>query len=360
MTETLTAGRPAGGTGAGKAEDMDRTERLRLGISKTDRGIEVAPWFNPTVAKRDGYNVATLDVFDTDTLRRRANEDSSLMRESGAQIEEVDFVGSATEIADLVPAAQYGTFDYVVSSHNFEHLPNPIKFLQGCEKILKPGGLISMAVPDLRTCFDYFKPHSTTGEWLEAYKEDRKRPSARQVYDGVSLFAQTRNGNGVPSSYFRMGERAVDVDLAGNSISALDRLHELANSDTYIDAHCTVTFPEVMHLLLLETRYLGLIHLDVESISQAFGHEFFIRLRRPLGAPLPLKQAEFESERQNLVRLIVERRYPPLDYLGSSRGTAGGLAIRLAASVVGIKLTTRIQKWNRARLAASRARRRGH
>ena len=48
-------------------------------------------------------------------------------------IEEVDLVGSCTHIGKLVRArGEAGKFDYIVSSRNFEHLPNPIRFLQGC------------------------------------------------------------------------------------------------------------------------------------------------------------------------------------------------------------------------------------
>lgn len=347
-------------TGAGCArsvEGVDRIERLTIGISKTDRGIEIAPWFNPTVAKRDGYNVATLDVLDTETLRRDAQETPGVTRDKSWQIEEVDFVGSATDIADLIPADQHGTFDYLISSHNFEHLPNPIKFLQGCEKILKPGGLISMAVPDLRTCFDYFKPHSTTGEWLEAYQMDRKRPSARRIYDRMTLLARTRDDNNAPSTVFRMGERADDVYLAGTSSSGMAQLRKLAESDAYIDAHCTIAFPEVLHLLLLEIRQLGLIQLEIEYISETFGHEYFVRLRKPVGPATVMTEAEFESARQGLVRLIVERRYPPLDQAGRQQGKPAWFAKRLAGSLAGPKLARQIQKWNRARIATSRAKR---
>jgi 2-polyprenyl-3-methyl-5-hydroxy-6-metoxy-1,4-benzoquinol methylase len=99
-----------------------------------------------------------MDVFDTETLRARAAADPNIVSDIAA-IEEVDLVGSATELEQVVSQrCPLSSFDYVVSSHNFEHLPNLIRFLQACARVLKPGGMVCMAIPDHRTCFDFFRP----------------------------------------------------------------------------------------------------------------------------------------------------------------------------------------------------------
>ena len=157
---------------------MDRKSIILRGISKSHRGIEVAPWFAPIAPKREGYQCLSLDVFDTATLRTRGAANPEIGEGRVHEIEDVDLVGSATEIASLVTAKrEAGTFDYVVSSHNFEHLPNPIRFLQGCQTVLKRGGVLSMALPDRRACFDYFRPVTTTAEWIEAFTQDRRAPT---------------------------------------------------------------------------------------------------------------------------------------------------------------------------------------
>ena len=72
-------------------------------------------------------------MFDFGTLRKRVAEDPNIAAELIPLIEEVDLVGSCTHIGKLVRArGEAGKFDYIVSSRNFEHLPNPIRFLQGC------------------------------------------------------------------------------------------------------------------------------------------------------------------------------------------------------------------------------------
>jgi SAM-dependent methyltransferase len=136
---------------------MSRLSQLLAHVDATKTGIEVAPYFNPAVPKATYPKVLTLDVFDTATLKERAAEDPQIYSEKIALIEDVDLVGDASSIGALVSAKGLaGKIGYIVSSHNFEHLPNPIRFLRGCSEVLEPGGVLSMAVPDARACFDIF------------------------------------------------------------------------------------------------------------------------------------------------------------------------------------------------------------
>ena len=174
---------------------MDRREAILKYTTKEQRGIEIGPWFNPIAPKRDGYRCLSLDVFDTETLRKRAVDDPNIAATSIPLIEDVDLVGSSTHLGELVRArGEAGTFDYVVSSHNFEHLPNPIRFLQGCAEALRPGGILSMAIPDRRACFDYFRPVTRLSDWIQAFVEDRNRPSHAQGFNSRELFARHDDG----------------------------------------------------------------------------------------------------------------------------------------------------------------------
>lgn len=38
-----------------------------------------------------------------------------------------------------------------------------------------------MAIPDRRACFDFFRPFSSLAAWLEAYFENRTRPTNAQI-----------------------------------------------------------------------------------------------------------------------------------------------------------------------------------
>lgn len=256
---------------------MSRTAQILAGITKDMRGIEVAPWFAPLAPKREGFNCLAVDVFDRETLITRAKADPNIPAAGVDLIEEVDFVGSATEIADMVPSSDHGAFDYIVSSHNFEHLPNPIRFLQGCQRLLKEGGVISMAVPDARACFDHFRPHTTTVDWLVAFKQQRTKPSPEQIFEARAYISMLRQNDA------DIGAFSIDDDrssiFATGDLAAEYRLWQAAkDADEYCDVHCSVMTPASFELLIFECARLGLVSLGIESISGPVGCEFYVRL----------------------------------------------------------------------------------
>lgn len=319
---------------------MTRIERLLELVDHSGTGIEIAPYFNPALPKRAGYDVLVLDVFDTARLREYARKDPMVPDARINEIEPVDLVGDASRIGEVVAqTGRAGTFDHVVSSHNFEHLPNPILFLQGVYDVLAPGGMLSMAVPDCRACFDHFRFPSRLADWLGAYHESREQPSPETVFDVMANTAFYHRGDAPPQPccHFSLdtpdGYRA-DRDLAG-AFAEYERRR--AGQAEYRDSHCNVLFPETLELMLRDLRALGLIRLDVVAISQPFGHEFFVHLRKGDGAPVAM-DAAFYDARQALLRRIA-------DNMGAAPYRQGWL---------GRAVRSRVQAWQSAFKPASR------
>jgi SAM-dependent methyltransferase len=50
------------------------------------------------------------------------------------------------------------TYDFVLASHVFEHLANPLRMLQECKRVLKTKGALLIIVPDKRATFDRKRP----------------------------------------------------------------------------------------------------------------------------------------------------------------------------------------------------------
>lgn len=286
---------------------MDRRDRLTRLISREHMGIEIGPYFNPAAPKRLGYNCLVLDVFDASALRDRATVDPNIPKDAIGNIEEVDLIGPATSIGTLVAEKhQLGTFDYIVSSHNFEHLPNPVRFLQDCEQILRPGGVISMAIPDRRACFDFFRSHSVLSELLEAYFRGRDRPTAAQLFAQSSLHCRYTRGDQqlVGCSLQDDPVNFTPLETLAEAFAAWKQL-EAQPDDVYRDTHCWAFTPASFELILYDLRFLGLTGLEIVEVTETIGHEFFVTLLKPVshGSESVSKGPFYERRRRLLHRI---------------------------------------------------------
>jgi len=159
---------------------MDRKERLLSLFDATGVGLEIGPSFNPLLPKRDGYDVETLDHLSAADLREKYKNASVDL----SAIEEVDYLSDGGSIRELIGKPEH--YDYIVASHVIEHTTDLLGFVSDCEQLLKRTGLLVLAVPDKRFCFDCLRPCSTSGQILQAHLEQRKRHTPGQVFDEIA------------------------------------------------------------------------------------------------------------------------------------------------------------------------------
>ncbi len=276
-------------------------------ISK--KGIEIAPYYNPILPKADGHNVFILDVFDIDRLRANFKDTFGDDKESEARIEPVDFVGDACDMGAIITkAGMAGQFSYVISSHNFEHLANPIKFLQGVGLALETGGVLSMAIPDYRGCFDRFRIPTRLIDWLMAYHSDKKQPAPWDIFDFSIHFAVTEDGKNhycspvledpnLPRPYVR---------CKGLRDEYQQFCKRLKNPGPYLDRHCSVMFPELLELYLRDLRHLGLIDLELIDSPEQNGDEFYVYLKK-MATPSQTSEEDHRKVREGLLRRISDQ-----------------------------------------------------
>ena len=309
----------------GKAEGRrysgpTRQELIMAGRGPEDIGLEIAPYFRPLAPKKLGYRVKTVDVFPKEELRKQAAEDPAIPANLISAIEDVDFIGSAGDLRQLLEKeVKESSLDYIVSSHNFEHLPNPIQFLIDSQYFLAADGVLSMAIPDLRCCFDFFQWPTMIDEWLCSYLKQKPAPE--------------------PSDIFRMRCREVNnfgclrypkdqVSLVGDLVDSFNILTQrMAAGHTfeYVDAHCSFFTPASFRLLVRELRFLGIIKLDIVNISEVMGNEFFAQL-----ASKPLGHADqdakvFNSERKKLLFDVIAEIAVKAEPVGISAEYPGAL-----------------------------------
>ncbi len=81
---------------------------------------------------------------------------------------EIDVFDDGETLATFADGSQ----DYIISSHMFEHLANPIKALLRWVQVIKAGGYIFMIVPQRDAApGDVGRELSTYAEWYQAYTE---------------------------------------------------------------------------------------------------------------------------------------------------------------------------------------------
>ena len=85
-------------------------------------------------------------------------------------------------------------FNYVVASHVIEHIPNPLGWFNEIYGFMEPGGILSLAIPDKRYCFDRLRGLTTASDWIGVWLQKATRPTPTQIVDFLSNKVE-HNGN---------------------------------------------------------------------------------------------------------------------------------------------------------------------
>jgi SAM-dependent methyltransferase len=199
------------------------------------------------VRKTDGWEVWSVDHASRQELVEKYGPDPKVTE---WRIGEVDFVWRDGTLENAVPSEHHGSFDACIASHVLEHMPDPIGVLQSLGCLLKPSGVISLAVPDQRFCFDFFKPISTVGELLEA----RRHQAARHSHN-------TRFGHRRPVAELPFFE---SLEAAKRGFDSYGD----GPDDPYVDCHAWHFTPSSFELAVRELGALGEIDFSVATASR--------------------------------------------------------------------------------------------
>ncbi len=106
-------------------------------------GIEIGALHNPLPVPW-AVSVRYVDRLPVDDLRRQYPElgDERLVP--------IDLIGDAENLSTLANDTQ----DFVIVNHLLEHLENPLRGLQEMVRVLRPGGILYLALPHPRVTFD--------------------------------------------------------------------------------------------------------------------------------------------------------------------------------------------------------------
>jgi hypothetical protein len=255
---------------------MDRRKILYGMFDRSRLGLEIGPSFNPIVPKSSGARIETLDHTDQAGLIAKYSTHSHI---DVSRIEPVDYVSDGRPMAQVIGAT--ARYDYIIASHVIEHTPNLLGFLKDCEQLLAPDGVLVLAVPDKRYCFDVFQPLTSTGAILQAYREKRTRHPPGVVFDQYA-YAAKRDGR-ISWGLGGTGELSFVHDL----IAAGRFFGNAVDEGPYVDCHVWRFTPSSFRLILQDLAELGMISLLEQAFHGTLGSEFFAALsRKGSGCPI--------------------------------------------------------------------------
>ena len=251
---------------------MDRKECLLSLSDRAHRILEIGPSYNPVAPKAGGWRTHVVDHATREELRTKyaaANVDLEV-------IEEVDSLWRGGALEDAIPAALRGSFDTLIASHVIEHMPDLVGFLISASRLLAPTGVVSLAVPDRRYCFDYFRPQTMTGDLLEAHAARRARHSLRTAWNHMAYavmldgsLAWERKPIGRPTF--------IDPFVAAAVTYAQ---YQDGEGGAYKDYHAWQFTPAGFALAILELGQIGVINWHVIDTHAPETFEFFVFLGR--------------------------------------------------------------------------------
>lgn len=162
-----------------------RRVRRRLGDRFLEgTGVEIGALHQP-MELPPGVEVRYLDRLSTEQLRTEYPELADL------PIVEVDIVEDG-EDPRSIPA---GSLDFVIASHVIEHCEDPIGTLKNWTRILRPGGVIFLVVPDRRRTFDRGRPPTSVDHLLDDHRHGPERSRLGHYREWARLHERYASGD---------------------------------------------------------------------------------------------------------------------------------------------------------------------
>jgi predicted SAM-dependent methyltransferase len=270
-----------------------RNAKLLGGVDLArQEGIEIRPLDCPVVRAEQG-RISYADFDTTERLKVKYASDTKIRAKNIVRIDYVLDMGALPESVGLTRK-----FHYAVASHVIEHVPDIIGFLNGVTQMLRPGGLICLAIPDKRYTSDYFRNADVLADVVDAHIGKLRRPSIRQVFDHFANAAE------VPVLGAWNGTLHREHLRRSHSLPEAMEMARLAVTvDQDLDCRCHVFTPESFFEVLRGCFALGLLRVEVARFWGTVPNEqeFFVILRTLSG----------ELDRDARMRIQVDSIPPP-------------------------------------------------
>ena len=191
-------------------------------------GLEIGALQDPMPLPK-GAKARYVDIAPTEELR------AMYPAKTRRWLVDVDIVDDGEKLSKVADDSQ----DFVASNHFFEHTEDPVGTLRNMLRVVKPGGVVYLSVPDKRQMFDCDRP-STTLDHVVQDHEHGPEVSRHQHYEEV----------------VRLG-----IKVEGETAIAT-KVRELEDEDFRIHFHCW-SQTDFLELLTAMQRREGFPAFDI-------------------------------------------------------------------------------------------------
>jgi SAM-dependent methyltransferase len=184
-------------------------------------GIEIGALHNPLWVP-PGSRVTYVDRMDENDLRRHYPELNDL------PLVKVNIVDDGEKLTAFEPNSQ----DFIIANHFLEHTQDPIGTVRRHLEVLRPGGVLYMAVPDRRFTFDKARPESDFAHVLRDHVEGPEWSHDGHIREFASLV---------------MGHSGEQLESAVNGLKA-------TNYSIHFHVWSEASFRDFLHRLIADLR----------------------------------------------------------------------------------------------------------
>lgn len=177
-------------------------------------GVEFGPGCHPLPLGPFVTQIRYCDKFDRARFAELFPEANDTIDQFPDPIE-IQLNFEAEDFAQVIGPA---SVDFVVASHVLEHLVNPLIFLERSHRLLRPGGLLYLALPDLRSNFDRDRQRTTLADAVDRYRRGATQLTDEQIVDFVNKADQPKPAFGPETPDYserieRIRERSIHVNV---------------------------------------------------------------------------------------------------------------------------------------------------
>jgi SAM-dependent methyltransferase len=146
-------------------------------------------------------------VFSAETIWEGSRMNGRSFSYQPGKVNGFNFIREATELRDIADHA----YDFTLSSHNLEHIANPIKALVEWKRVVRPLGVLVVILPDYRLTFDHRRQPTPVEHMIEDYERGTDETDLTHLEEILRLHDQALDpASGTKADFHRRSMRNIE------------------------------------------------------------------------------------------------------------------------------------------------------